>query len=259
MKKLLRFFQPLYFIYALSMFVVIMLLIFPFVVIASFFGRIKGGNMTYRLCMLWGDLCFFFILVFSKRIFEAPHDPGKAYIFVSNHTSYADAGFLVKVFRQPLRILGKKEMTKIPVFGFIYRNVVVTVDRNDVGDRAQSIRIIKSLINKKISVLVFPEGTFNKTGKPLKEFYNGAFRVAIETQTAIKPVLFLDSYDRIPGSILRINPGKCRAVFLEEIPVAGLTTGDLQALKQKTFDILSNKLREYKASWIRPDKQSALS
>ena len=58
MKGLLKPLQWIYSIYALVLFVAIMLVIFPFVIIASFFGRIKGGNMILRLCMLWGDLWF---------------------------------------------------------------------------------------------------------------------------------------------------------------------------------------------------------
>jgi 1-acyl-sn-glycerol-3-phosphate acyltransferase len=228
-----------------------MLLIFPFVIIASFFGRVKGGNMAYTCCNIWAELVFPLIFVFSSRKFETPHDATRAYIFIATHTSYSDAAFVPKVIRQPLRILGKAEMVKIPVFGSIYKNVVVTVDRKNVENRIQSILIIRSLIKKGISVLIFPEGTFNRTGKPLKEFYNGAFRIAIETQTPIKPILFLDTFDRISYKLWDLNPGKCRAIFLDEIPVAGLTMSDMQQLKQKTFEIMSKKLTEYKASWIR--------
>ena len=206
--------------------------------------------MVYRLCILWADLCFSLSFVFTRRKFEAPHDVKKSYIFIATHTSYLDAAFAPRVIRQPIRILGKAEMTKLPLFGFIYKKVVVTVDRNNMENRMKSIFVIRSLLNKGISVLIFPEGTFNRTGKPLKEFYTGAFRIAIETQTPIKPVLFVDTFKRLPYSLWNLNPGKCRAVFLDEIPVAGLTLADLPALKQKTFQIMSEKLREYGASWI---------
>ena len=251
MNYLLWILQRLYFIYAITIFIILMLIIFPFVVIASFFGRIKGGNMVFKLCNTWADFCFPLVFISCKTIFEAPHDKNKAYIFVCNHQGYGDAPFLAKIFRQPLRVLGKAEMATIPIFGFIYKMAVVTVDRGSVTDRAQSIRVITSLVTKKISVLIFPEGTFNRTGNPLKEFYNGAFRIAIETQTPIKPILFLDSFDRIPNKLWNLNPGRARAVFLDEIPVAGLTMNDISQLKQKTFEIMSDKLREYKASWIK--------
>src|SRR3954471_10670593 len=89
--------------YAVIAFVAIMLLIFPFVIIASFFGRIKGGNIILRLCMLWADSWFAIIGIYFKRINETPHDKTKPFVFVSNHISYLDAAVLVKAFRQPFR------------------------------------------------------------------------------------------------------------------------------------------------------------
>ena len=87
MKILLRPLQWIYSIYAFITFVAVMLLIFPFAIIASFFGRIKGGNMTIRLCMLWADLWFPMIFIGHKKIYETPHDKTRSYIFVSNHIS----------------------------------------------------------------------------------------------------------------------------------------------------------------------------
>src|SRR4029077_9085094 len=119
-------------------------------------------------------------------------------------------------------------------------------------NRSRSVGILKSIIKKGISVLVFPEGTFNMTHQPLKEFYDGAFRVAIETQTPVKPVLFLDTYSRLNyKSIFSLTPGRCRIVYLDEIPVAGLTGDDIKKLKDKTFVIMESKLRAYGAAWIR--------
>ena len=241
----------IYCIYSFVLFVTIMLLLFPAVMIASFFGRIRGGNVIFRICMLWADLWFPLIFIFPKRSYEIPHDKMKPYIFVANHNSLLDAGILPKAFRQPVRPLGKVEMSKIPVFGFIYRKVIVTVDRSNAAKRAKSIRIVESIIGKGISVLFFPEGTYNETHQPLKEFYNGAFRVAIETQTPVKPVLFLDSYARMQyQNVFSLNPGQCRIVFLDEIPVAGLAVADTEYLKEKVFEIMKRKLLEYKVSWI---------
>jgi 1-acyl-sn-glycerol-3-phosphate acyltransferase len=251
MRILLKPLQWIYSVYAQASFVAVMLLIFPFVVIAGFFGRIRGGNMILRLCMLWADIWFPMIFVFPKRTYEVAHDKSRQYIFVCNHISYLDSAVLVKAFRQPVRPLGKIEMGKIPLFGFIYRMAVVTVDRSSAENRATSIRVLKSILNKGISVVVFPEGTFNTTHQPLKSFYDGAFRLAIETQTAIRPVLFLDTYSRLSyKSIFSLTPGKCRIVYLDEIPVAGLGTGDIAALREQVFDVMEKKLVEYQAAWI---------
>ena len=239
MKVLLRPLQWLYSIYAFITFVAIMLLIFPFAIIASFFGRIRGGNMIMQLCMLWADLWFPLIFIRHKKIFESPHDRSKSYIFVSNHISYLDAAIIPKAFRQPIRPLGKVEMSKVPVFGFIYRNAIVAVDRSSPSNRARSVIILKSIISKGISVLVFPEGTFNMTTEPLKAFYDGAFRVAIETRIPIKPLLLLDAYRRMPyESLFRMTPGQNRLLYLDEIPVDSYSIEDIGLLKEKVYTIM---------------------
>ena len=255
MRPLLNPFRWLYCIYALMLFVVLMLAVMPFVIAGSFFGKIKGGNFVYRVCVLWGDCWFFLIGIWHRNLYEVPHDKNSHYIFVANHISYLDAPIIVKTMRQRIRVLGKAEMSKVPIFGYIYRNAIVTVDRSSAENRAKSVRILKSVLSKNISIFLFPEGTFNMTHEPLKEFYDGAFRIAIETQTPIKPVLFLDAYDRMHyGSLLSLSPGRSRSVFLEEVPVEGLNSKDVEKLKQKVFELMDRKLREYKASWIRDEK-----
>jgi 1-acyl-sn-glycerol-3-phosphate acyltransferase len=233
------------------MFVLCMLLVIPPVVAASFFGKVRGGNVIYRLCSFWARLWFFLIGIRHRNFYEQPHDKSKQYIFVANHISYLDAPVIVRALQQPVRALGKAEMSKVPLFGFIYRNAVVTVDRTSATHRANSVRILKSVIKKGISIFIFPEGTFNESNKPLKELYDGAFRIAIETQTPIKPLLFLDTYHRMHfKSVFSLSPGRSRTVFLKEIPVTGLTTKDLETLKKQVASVMEQKLREYKASWI---------
>lgn len=245
-------FSVLYSMYALILFIAIMLLVFPFAIIASFFGRIRGGNLVYRLCMLWGDIWFALVFIRVKKIYESPHEKNRPYIFVTNHTSYLDAAIIVKAFRQPVRPLGKVEMSRVPVFGFIYEKAIVTVDRSSPENRAKTVSILNSILKKGISILVFPEGTFNMSGKPLKHFFDGAFRVAIESNTPIKPVLFLDAYDRMHQKrFFSLTPGICRCVYLEEVPVAGLTPNDVAFLRQKVFELMEKRLKHYGASWIK--------
>jgi 1-acyl-sn-glycerol-3-phosphate acyltransferase len=163
-----------------------------------------------------------------------------------------DIPCLFKAIRkQPFRMLGKEEIKKIPVFGFIYSRGAVMVDRGSTERRAKSVRIMKSLLKHHISVGIFPEGTFNETGRPLKSFYDGAFRIAIETQTPVKPILFLDNYSLLdPRHLFGLKHGRSRAVFLEEIPPDGFSLRDISRYKQKVFEIMESKLRYYNASWI---------
>ena len=253
MKYFLRFIQIIYSVYGFLIFTTGLLLIFPLVVIASFFGKIKGGNFIYKLCQLWADFFLLMMGIRQQYIYISPADITKQYVFVFNHISYLDIPLLMKAIRkQHIRVLGKAELAKIPIFGFLYRNTVVLVDRSSVEKRAKSVLQLKSVIKKGISIVISPEGTFNTTHQPLKEFYDGAFKVAIETQTPIKPILFLDAYNRYHyADIFSLTPGKSRIVYLEEIPVDRLTTKDVQWLKEKVYNVMEEKLIEYKVSWIK--------
>jgi len=242
-----RTIQILYTVYAFLLFALFLLVIFPFVVVISFAGKIKGGNILYKICSYWADLWLFFIGIRVKKIYAAPLDRNRQFIFVANHISNMDVPMFVKVIRQPVRALGKVEMSKVPVFGFLYRKTVVMVDRSSADNRARSVMVLKSVVKKGISIFVFPEGTFNTTGHPLKEFYDGAFRIAIETQTPVKPVVFLDTLDRLHySSVFSLTPGKCRAVFLEDVSVEGMNLKDVGSLKQKVWQMMEDALLKYK-------------
>ena len=259
MKLLLKPFYLLYFIYAVTLFILTMILAFPFAIVASFFGRIKGGNAIYRICMVWGDVWCFLIGIRHKNIYEDALHRDMQYIFVANHISYLDAPMIVKTLRRPIRALGKYEMSKVPIFGYIYKRAIVMVDRRDAEKRARSVRILKSVLRRKISIFIFPEGTFNLTHRPLKDFFDGAFRIAIETQTPIKPILFLDAYNRMHyESVFSLNPGGSRSVFLETVEVKGYSMADVQKLKQKVYDLMEKKLIEYGASWVTADRESRI-
>jgi len=88
------------------------------------------------------------------------------------------------------------------------------------------------------------------TNKPLKDFYDGAFRIALETQTPIKPVLFLDTYRRLSyNSIFSLTPGRCRILYCSEIPVQNYSIGDVGRLKKDVYDIMESKLIEFDGAW----------
>ncbi|HAO46275.1 MAG TPA: 1-acyl-sn-glycerol-3-phosphate acyltransferase [Chitinophagaceae bacterium] len=245
--------RVLFSIYAFLPFIAFLLVIFPLVVLASFFGKIRGGNFIYWLCQCWPDFVLLMLGIFHRNIFEAAHDRNRQYVFVFNHISFLDIPILFKTIRrQHFRILGKAEMAKIPLFGFIYKNAVVMVERDKPEKRARSVKQLISVVRKGISIIVAPEGTFNLSHQPLKEFYDGAFKVAIETQTPIKPILILDAYDRMHyRSIFSLNPGKSRSVFIEEISVEGMTLHDVPRLREKVYKVMEEGLIKYKASWIK--------
>ncbi len=235
----------LYSLYGIILFCALLLLLLPAFFVASLFGRIKGGNMLYAVCGFWAD-CWLFLLGIRVKV---SHIAGEAEqrpcIFVANHISYMDIPMIVKVIREPVRILGKEELSKVPVFGFVYRHAVVMVDRKSAGQRAKSVATLKAVLSKGISIFIFPEGTFNTTGQPLKDFYDGAFRIALETQTPLQPLVFPDTVKRMHyKTVFSLTPGTCRAVYLPLVPVSGYGDKEIARLKADVYAMMEKKLVE---------------
>lgn len=246
MKYILKIIRFLYSIYGLLTFIIIMFIVLPFILIASMFG-LKGGNFIYKICKFWAGTWYISVGIFHKEVYENPHNKSKQYIFVGNHISYLDIPPIILSIHQPLRALGKYEMAKVPVFGWIYKATVVLVDRRDAEKRARSVRALKAALAKGVSIFLFPEGTFNETSAPLKDFFDGAFRIAIETQTPIKPILFVDTLDRLHyKSIFCLTPGFNRAIYLQEVAVSGLTMKDVPQLKERVYLLMENGLKRYR-------------
>ncbi|MEO6488525.1 MAG: lysophospholipid acyltransferase family protein [Ferruginibacter sp.] len=252
MRYLKRLLQYIYSIYGFAIFLFFMFLLLPLIIGASFFGKVRGGNAVYKICAFWADAGLFCWGMHHENIYEQVPDPKSPAVFVFNHISYIDIPILMLTFRKyRVRILAKAEISKVPVFGFIYKTATVMVDRSDSQNREESVKTLKSLLRRNISVVIAPEGTFNMTGNPLKEFYDGAFRIAIETGIPVKPVLFLDAFDRLSyKSIFSLSPGRSRSVFLEEICVKDFKPEEVKELKQKVYERMEAGLIKYKASWI---------
>lgn len=159
-------------------------------------------------------------------------------IIVSNHASTLD--MMTSPYHLPTNVapLAKAEIKKIPMIGFMFKAVSVFVDRKDAESRRKSMEEMKEIINQGIFLFMYPEGTRNLTGKPLKEFYDGAFKIAIAVQKPVLPLVFLNlAKVAAPGSSL-MWPGKITAEYLEPVSTEGLTENDLPVLKEKVFNLM---------------------
>lgn len=242
-----KFGVTLFSLYGFFFFILLLIILLPAFFIASLFGPVKGGNFYFRLCSFWSDVWFLLIGVRSKVLHEAKSAEQRPCIFVANHSSYMDIPMLVNIVREPVRVLGKQEMASIPLFGYVYRNVVVMVNRKDATQRAKSVAALKKVLNQGISIFIFPEGTFNESDKPLKDFYDGAFRIALETKTPIQPIIFPDSEDRLgQDSVFSLRPGISRAVYLPLIELKDFKEQDVATLKQLVFEKMSEALLRYR-------------
>ena len=248
MKKILRPIQLIYCFYALFIFACLTIIsLFAMLFILPLGEKYLTKGM-YKIARYFSKFLYLFLGMRHQEIYEGKHDFNQAHVFVGNHNSYMDIPPIVQLKHQPIKPLGKFESSKIPLFGLFYRHAVILVDRSNPEKRAESLRNLKEALKNKISIFIFPEGTFSMTDeKPLKDFYNGAFKLAIEMQVPIQPVLMVDSVDRMHfSSIFTLRPGICRVVYLPTVHVDNYTLEDLEILKQQVHQMMDDGLRRYR-------------
>jgi 1-acyl-sn-glycerol-3-phosphate acyltransferase len=248
MKQVKKAIQLTYCIYALIIFAVLTICAAIALLLLLPFGKAKLSKRIYRVCRYWAKTWYAFIGIRHKEIYEAQHNFKKPHIFVSNHNSYLDIPPIVQLKHQPIRALGKFESSKIPIFGWVYKAAVIMVDRSSTAKRAQSLRNLKAALHKKISIFIFPEGTFSMTDQqPLKSFYTGAFKLAIEMQVPIQPILMIDAVDRMHyDSVFSLTPGPNRVVYLKAIDISKYKIQDVELLKKEVYDRMDEGLRRYR-------------
>lgn len=218
-----------------------MFIALPFMVIPALIHD-KLGKFSFFFIRFWA--LFFSVpsLIFFKTHDRHLVNRKKSYIFVINHTSFMDAPAIPLAIPIQLRALGKKELSKIPVFGWVVGRVAVWVDRSSQESRAKSIQKLIKTLNQGISIMVAPEGTRNNSDQPLLPFFNGPFRLALETGTPIMPLVIHNAKKLMPKGQLGIRPGTIHSYFLPEVPTAELSERDLQALKQQVFNMMKDKI-----------------
>lgn len=236
--------QPFYTAYVIVTFVIGLIVTFPFYVVLGAANSIAGRRAIYNIVRLWARVWLWVIGMPVQVLGYKPAE--RSYVIVANHISYMDTVVLFTALPKYFRALGKKEFSRVPVLGFLYKQIAVMVDRSSQQSRAKSMRLMWRVLKHEADIIIFPEGTFNETGRPLKDFYSGAFRLAINTGVPILPVIFPDTVHRWHYSgWWKIWPGKNRAIFLEPIAVDGLTLDDVDMLKTKTYVVMEAALRAY--------------
>jgi 1-acyl-sn-glycerol-3-phosphate acyltransferase len=234
----------LYALYVVITFAVLFLAFFPLFLIFSFF-RDWGKSIIFYLIKIWGYIWFFLVALPVRRIFVQKPRKNHTYIVVANHISYLDTAMIFRVMPFMVRPLAKREIAKVPLFGYLYRQVAVLIDREDEKSKAKGVRLLKKTLDKGISIFIFPEGTFNESEKPLKHFYDGAFRIALQTGTPILPVIFPDTVKRFHySSFWKWSPGICRAIFLPEISVERFDKTDIAGLKSAVKAVMEEGLQK---------------
>jgi 1-acyl-sn-glycerol-3-phosphate acyltransferase len=203
----------------------------------------KTYPLFFKIARIWAKIILLGMGFNYKISGAAVFEEGKSYVLVANHTSMTDIMLmLVLVKNHPFVFVGKKELAQIPIFGFIYKRVCILVDRSSSKSRFQVFERAQKRIQQGLSICIFPEGGVPEEHIVLDEFKDGAFRIAIEHQLPIVPMVFFDNKKRFSYTFFSGSPGKMRAKVLRLIVTQGKTLNDKNELKQQTRNTIAFEL-----------------
>ena len=172
----------------------------------------------------------------------AIRDPRRPYVVVANHESYADI-FLVSHLKWEMKWLAKDTIFKIPVMGWMMRMAGdVPIDRGSRGSAQQALEACRDRLSKRVSVMIFPEGTRSRTND-LLPFKDGAFQLAISTGAPILPVAIAGTRDAMAKGSFSFRRANAICLVLDPIETAGLSLADLPALRDQTRQRIADARR----------------
>jgi 1-acyl-sn-glycerol-3-phosphate acyltransferase len=165
--------------------------------------------------------------------------PDESYVYVSNHVSMYDIPVVIKAIPGQMRIVFKKELAKIPIFGWQLKlGPYILIDRQNPSKAMQSLNRAIEKIKRGFSVLLFAEGTRSKDGL-IQSFKRGAFTLATRSGKRIVPITIKGTYEILPKKKFNIKRGKVKLIIDEPIANDGNTDKSSElTLMNKVRDII---------------------
>lgn len=199
----------------------------------------------FRLARFWAK----FILTgmgFNVKIDrDQIPDPEKSYMFVANHTSMTDIMLMLVAIKNPFVFVGKKELAKIPLFGFFYKRTSILVDRESSKSRQAVFIRAQRRLRQGMSICIFPEGGVPEESIELDEFKDGAFRMAINHKIPIVPLTFADNKKRFSYTFFSGGPGRMRVKIHQFIDTSNLKIEDTKQTNRQVHQLILDQLRTF--------------
>lgn len=229
----MKIFRAVFAIYCIIAFCTTFVLVIPcYFIIFNLWPKEKAPHIAHKLSKFWAHLIFTLFLIRCRIENKSYIDPNTKYVFVANHLSMLDIPAYATSCSNTFRFLSKAELAKIPLLGYVIKNLYITVNRSDRSDRHKSIEKMKATIDSGISVFLAPEGTRNITEAPLLNFKPGAFRLAIAAQVPIAVLTLKNAHHlHSPKQLLSMSPGTLHGSWSRPISTVGMTEEDVPRLK----------------------------
>ena len=246
MKTLRNIFGACWAIWGIVTFSVTLLVVVIPVCITFLIKEPAGTEIFRRITKLWMTVWLTMIGSPLKVRGKENFEKGKNYVVVSNHNSLMDVPITTPFVPGANKTIGKTSFAKTPVFGWIYTRGTVLVDRDSEESRRKSFEDMKKTLNQGLNMVIYAEGTRNRTADPLKSFHNGAFKLAVESQKDIIPALIFNTKKVLPADkTFYLWPHPLEIHFLPPVSSEGITSKNL---KEKVFKIMWDYYLEHSSN-----------
>ena len=219
------------------------LVMFPFLVLSILTE--SGYPYFFKMARIWAKVILFGMGFYYKIEKVQEFEPHKSYMFIANHTSMVDIMLMLVAVKKPFVFVGKQELVKIPLFGFFYKRTCILVDRTSSKSKHSVFERAQKRIDQGLSICIFPEGRVPDESIVLDEFKNGAFRLAINHQLTIVPIVFLDNKKRYSYIILSGKPGLLRVKILSFIETSNKSKIDLNEIRNNSWSMIHKELVKF--------------
>lgn len=236
---------PFWIVYRVWFYVLVALpiiVLFPILLISI--SREKWYPFFFKLARFWARFILIGMGFNYKIIKDQVPDPKKSYMFIANHTSMADIMLMLVSVKNPFVFVGKKELAKIPLFGFFYKRTCILVDRSSAKSRQAVFIRAQKRLKQGLSICIFPEGRVPEEHVILDSFKDGAFRLAINHQIPVVPMTFYDNKKRFSYTFFSGGPGRMRARIHKFLSTEGLLIENTKALNEKARTIIFEELQK---------------
>ena len=239
-------YYPFWLIYRLWFYALVFictLLLSPLLIISI--SKRSWYPIFFRIARVWAN----FILIgmgFYKVIdWEESLKIGQSYIFVANHTSMLDIMLMFSIIRHhPFVFVGKKELAKIPLFGYFYKRTSILVDRSNAISRKKVFSYAQDRIKQGLSICIFPEGGVPPEYIRLDDFKIGAFKLSLEHKLPLVPFTFLDNKRRFSYTFFSGTPGRMRVKAHSFFSPKDYKADSLREMKEKAYNLILKSLEK---------------
>ncbi|OUW34419.1 MAG: hypothetical protein CBD39_03895 [Flavobacteriaceae bacterium TMED179] len=213
-----------------------------FIPLALFLTIPNGYKNLYWIARnIWAPFVLFGMGFWIKRLNSFPEE-SKSMVLVANHTSYIDIMLMFRMRKTPFVFVGKKELIKIPFFGYLYKRAAITVDRSSLKSRKQVYESARKVILKGYSICIFPEKDYLEEKVLLNSFKKGAFKLAIEHQLPVFPIVFYDCKRKFPWHTDYGYFGILRVKGLNLVKTKGMSEKNIIPLTLRIHNQIKNEL-----------------